>query len=278
MVAPRPINRIPQELLAATLYRVVHTDGGGQRHMLLPCLLVCQRWTDMLRHPNFRRGVVFSRSAKECARVNRRAFYQSLWNAGLKECHFWWESAWHGQLDLLDWANALRPAKLGGDRICAIAARRGHLDVLLWARRMGCADPEYTLVWAIKGGHLSMVNRLIEVDGWRTFGGHCHYLLAKRGYLDVLRRINEDGRNHAAEMCIGAAKGGRLEVLEWLLDSGCDFHTDAWYCAAGRGHLKVLQWAARRGFAWDKLVGYSAVINRRMDVLRWVVEDGHPFN
>ena len=96
--------------------------------------------------------------------------------------------------------------------ICAEAAKRGHLEMLQWARTNGCPWNKMTCAWGARGGHFEM-----------------------------LQWAHANGCPWDEWTCAYAAKGGHLEVLQWLRANGCPWNM--WTCsgAAGGGNLGVLQ-------------------------------------
>jgi len=73
------------------------------------------------------------------------------------------------------------------DRVCTHAARRGYLELLVWARGCGYKWNEWTFVAAARGGHLG-----------------------------VLKWLTENGCSWNSIAYSEAAEEGHLEVLEWL--------------------------------------------------------------
>ena len=84
--------------------------------------------------------------------------------------------------------------------LCRLAAKRGHLKVLQWARANGCHWDAYT----------------------------CS-LQQERGHLAVLQWARGNGCSWDAYTCSYAARGGRLEVLQWARANGCLW--DEWTCS-----------------------------------------------
>ncbi|CAN0426198.1 unnamed protein product, partial [Ectocarpus fasciculatus] len=53
---------------------------------------------------------------------------------------------------------------VGDDQLCETAARNGHLEILQWARRIGCPWEASTCYGAAENGHL-------EILQWATNNG-----------------------------------------------------------------------------------------------------------
>jgi hypothetical protein len=76
--------------------------------------------------------------------------------------------------------------------VCNYAARRGHLEVLQWARENGCHWDKWTCAYAAKCGH-----------------------------LEILQWARENGCPWDKWTCAYAAFRGHLEVLQWAHKNGC---------------------------------------------------------
>ena len=95
-----------------------------------------------------------------------------------------------GSVERLAWAKARGCPWV--DRICAWAARHGHLKVLKWAWERRCPWDNLTCAWAALNGHL-------EVPQW----------------------ARQHGCDWTRQTCLSAAFGGHLDVLRWSHEHGC---------------------------------------------------------
>src|SRR5260221_381167 len=101
-------------------------------------------------------------------------------------------------------------------------AKKGYLNLIIWAREQGCEWDSGTCSYAAKGGH-----------------------------LEVLKWARENGCEWNSSTCSNAASGGHLEVLKWAREHGCHWTSFTCSCAARRGHLEVLKWAREHGCKWN---------------------------
>ena len=92
------------------------------------------------------------------------------------------------------------------------AARRGHLEVLQWAREQGCP-------W----------------DSWNTCS-----TAAQGGHLYVLQYARAHGCPWDSRTCAHAARHGNLQVLKWAREHGCPWTTVARDAAATMGYFDNL--------------------------------------
>ena len=131
--------------------------------------------------------------------------------------------------------------------ICAEAAKRGHLEMLQWARANGCPWHEGTC--------------------WQA---------ALAGRLEVLQWARANGCPWNEVACAHAALGGHLEVLQWARANGCPWDEKTCAMAARKGHLQVLQWARANGCPWCEKTCEYAARKWQFQVLKWAIENGCP--
>jgi len=86
-------------------------------------------------------------------------------------------------------------------KICDLAAKKGALLALQWARENRCPWYEETCAYAALNGHLA-----------------------------TLRWARKNGCPCDKWTCANAAYGGHLEVLQWAHENGCEW--DSWTCAS----------------------------------------------
>ena len=103
-------------------------------------------------------------------------------------------------------------------KLCNMAAKDGHLEVLKWARENGCEWNSNTCANAAENGH-----------------------------LEVLKWARENGCEWNSNTCAYAAQNGHLEVLKWARENGCKWNSETCTYAAQNGHLEVLKWARENG-------------------------------
>jgi len=130
---------------------------------------------------------------------------------------------------------------------CALAAKGGHLAVLVWARAHGCPwRAECICAWAANSGHLAVLR-------WAREHGGCAW---------------------DARTCGGAAAGGHLAVLQWARAHGCPWDTATCAAAAAGGHLETLRWAREHDCPWDGLTCARAAAGEHQEVLQWALAHG----
>eukprot|EP00873_Tetraselmis_striata_P015248 jgi/Tetstr1/435512/TSEL_024416.t1 len=139
-----------------------------------------------------------------------------------------------------------RSRELAG-RLCAAAARDGHLQLLVWAREAGCPLDETTCSAAAAGGHLA-----------------------------VLRWARANGCPWTSQTCAYAPEGGHMAVLAWAREAGCPWDESTCSFAARAGQLGVLRWARARGCPWNCLTCAYAALGGHLAVLVWAHANGFP--
>jgi hypothetical protein len=66
------------------------------------------------------------------------------------------------------------------------------------------------------------------------------------------------------------AKKGYLNLLKWARINGCSFSKHTCSCAVSYGHLEVLKWLKENGCPWNKSTCSYAVYGRQLEVLKWL--------
>jgi hypothetical protein len=96
--------------------------------------------------------------------------------------------------------------------LCTLAASRGLVHVLQWAKQQGAVFNEDTMAHAAAYGHIAV----------------CEYLLAQQCPCDD-------------RVCFAAASCCQLETLRWLFEQGCPYNAEMlWITAAEHGHISIL--------------------------------------
>ncbi|KAG5190987.1 hypothetical protein JKP88DRAFT_296870 [Tribonema minus] len=189
-------------------------------------------------------------------------------------------------------------------RTCAGAPKTGDFAMLFWARANNCpwddstacealqrddftmlewmTNAGFTIKWvaeamtAARRGHLEVLRQLHQQGHIPDFNEQC--LAAEGGHLEVLKWLWELGGLYSEDVSTLAAAGGHLHVIEWLVDTipgAVDEDTCA--MAAQFGHLHVLRFAHERGCPWDSRVCRVAAHKGHLDVLRYAREHGCPW-
>ncbi len=102
------------------------------------------------------------------------------------------------------------------DVICAMAAGKGALATLQWARKNGCFWDAWTCTYAAKGGHLK-----------------------------ILQWAHENGCEWDEWTCANAAWKGHLSILRWAHENGCPWNKGyCWHVANEYNHSAAEAWIA----------------------------------
>ncbi len=126
------------------------------------------------------------------------------------------------------------------------AAKNGQLNVFDWAKENGYKDTCNSIFFAVKYGHLPLVQWLSRHCIWDN------------------------------DICTNSAKRGHLHILQWAHKS--NFRWDEITCATASLHnqLPCLKYARENGCKWDKNVYLHAKNNSHMELLNWAIENGCP--
>ncbi len=135
--------------------------------------------------------------------------------------------------------------------ICEVAAARGHLNVLQWARSRGYPWTKRVFAKAAKYGHLHVL-KWAHASGCPPNNKKLCEIATMRGDREILAWAQSVGYSWHSDMCAIAAAEGNLELLKWLRDDAiqpaiCPW--DIWTCigAAAWMHMPTLEWAINNG-------------------------------
>jgi hypothetical protein len=187
-----------------------------------------------------------------------------------------------GRLDVLRWMRAnLTPqdaeACAWTAYDCALAATRGHLEMIKYLRENDCPwDPEASQ-FAARYGHLDVLRWIWNEGG--PWPASVITMAASGGHIDILQWL------HTGQiMClvfpsvsVAAAANGRTDVLRWLHANGMTvWNGNVCAAAAANGHLETLQWLRANDCPWDELTCDFAVKMGHTEILKWAIANGAP--
>ena len=169
-----------------------------------------------------------------------------------------------------------------------LAAARGDLEMLPWARERGCPWHSLTCDAALKSGHLMVLKwALSHGCRWSEEGDLCRDAAAT-GNLQRLMLAREYDCPWDESTCACAAGNGHLMLLRWAREHGClwredlddaeDPDMDCCELAALGGHLEVLKWLREHECPWNEDMCEAAAVGGHLEVLKWVREWGCPWD
>lgn len=189
-------------------------------------------------------------------------------------------AAWAGDLEALRTAASDAGSAWASQSACRsvtdIAARGGHLELLMWARVEGCPWSRSTCRAAARFGHLNLL-QWVRGQGCPWNEDTCSYA-ARGGHLAVLKWSREQGCPWNEDTCSYAAKSGHVGVLQWARQQGCPWNEDTCSYAANSGHFGVLQWARQQGCPWNADTCSGAAGGGHVEILQWAREQGCPWD
>ena len=130
------------------------------------------------------------------------------------------------------------------ERVCNVAASRGSVRLLKWARENNRA--------------------------WSTYAC-CH--AATNGHLPALQYLHENGCPWNSKTCHYAAEHGHLHVLKYLHQNGCHWNSYSCSYAAANGHLPALQYLHENGCPWSSNTCQHAAVHKHWDCLQYLVDN-----
>lgn len=220
---------------------------------------------------------------------------------------------WLGVARLISksFAEAIREAELKDGRRFPVdvASLCSRMDLLLWARGLGCPWGRSLLVAVARAGDLGMLQWAAESLGkdlcdcldetifasaagsggldkmeWLSsqgcrMGPGATAAAARAGSLDALSWLRARRCPWNMSTCTAAAEGGHADVLAWAIDQRCP-HSKAYTaaCAARLGRIGVLEWAWQRRWTFTAFACEQAARAGQLEALRWLRGRGCPWN
>ena len=159
-------------------------------------------------------------------------------------------------------------------KLCTIAAKRGYINTLRWARDHRCGWIADTCKAAAEGGHLDCLIWLREHGCAWDKREMCN-AAAKSGNVSCMKWLREQGCLWSAKTCRFAAWEGHFDCLMWLREHGCEWDSDTCLSAARGGYFDCLIWAREHGCPWDPLACKQvAQDNNNIDIVEWITSQG----
>jgi hypothetical protein len=129
---------------------------------------------------------------------------------------------------------------------------------------------------ATKKGHLEVVKWLhqngLPLNSWTCRNA------ALSGNLELLQWARENGCNWGKEIFSNAATAGHLHILIWAKENGCPLYVNLCTTAVGAGNMEILMWAIENGFPLKESACTSAAHNANFKMLKFLYENGAPLN
>jgi hypothetical protein len=158
-----------------------------------------------------------------------------------------------------------------------VAGRYGTAASLAAARELGMRPSPATLLGAVEGNQLAVV-QLLNAQGC-SYSWSVAEAAAKRGDMQILRWLRERGcawNNVTILRC--AVASGSVEMTAWVKQQPgvvCDEHTMT--AAAKMGYTAVCECLHADLCTWNADACDAATRNNHADTLRWLHEHGCPW-
>jgi hypothetical protein len=150
-------------------------------------------------------------------------------------------AAQHGHVNILQWGLQRGDDIFDPNRFpdrCKVAAARGHLSVLQFARKHG-------------------------QDMSENFYPNICSAAARHGQLNILMWVRNNNLLWDSDICAQATSGGHLQVLQWLTEQGCPWNSNMSLVATQAAclsyprspagtRLAVLEWVLQKTHPEDK--------------------------
>lgn len=136
----------------------------------------------------------------------------------------------------------------------------------------------YVCTFATKGKNLSFIEWLFKnfhKQLKENIMAHkmIYFNAAEMNRKDIIQSVSDNGFYEFRQFskCIyHAAKKGHLELIKWLMENGCKWDESACSIAAKNGYLEIIQWAISNNLAWNPNICFrDAAIEGHLEILKW---------
>lgn len=191
-----------------------------------------------------------------------------------------------------------------------VAASRGYINIVKFFIDHGVRDLYPALMLAVKGGHLEVVNILLNymknksvINHGITFAAYNGYIeltalilqwseepsnksnideyntaiayAARRGHFDIVKMIMDKGFGDPDLTMTEAAKGGYINIIHAMIDFGANLFDDAMINAAEYGYIKVVKLMIDRGAREYLKALYQAAKGGHLNIVKLLIKKGH---
>ena len=213
-----------------------------------------------------------------CSRAN--ILFRTAALEGKLEILIWGEDSGYELKKLLGYRVGSREYSIHPPRnnqnIIAYAARKGHLNVVQYMRKLGIGWDERTCRFAAMNGHLELL-KWCRANQCTWDDRTCAYA-ALNGHFELLKWARANHCPWDEGTCANAAAGGHLKLLKWARTNGCPWNTLTCSNAARKGHLDVLKFARANQCPTNEKTCEFAAENGHLELLQWARADGCAFN
>lgn len=174
---------------------------------------------------------------------------------------------------------AARFGALTSKKLTIIAAQSGCLELLRWARSIGCTWDDSVFLTACESNLINILEQLVAEGSLRPAGVIACKAAARKGHTIALQWLREHGFSWNKEVTGLAAAYGHLEALQFLFAEGCPWGEVICEHAVSSGDLNVLRWVHAQGCPLLLGSGYTAACQPGdIEMLRWLFENNAPLD
>lgn len=182
-------------------------------------------------------------------------------------------AAYFNRRNVIEWA--MRSGHyLRDTSYCQWAAKGGHLELLLWMRKVGFEWDSTVLTAAASIGDIVMIERLISLGAPSC--DMAPAAAALHGHAEALELLINRGCATSSHIMRNAANGGHLHCIKIAHAHGIPWDNETCLFAARNGHLDVLRWVRAHGCPWTYDVISQSRVNGKDQVLNWAIAHGCP--
>lgn len=204
-----------------------------------------------------------------------------------------------GCMQLLEWVISIGHPQVEG--LCTLAASKGNLKLLQWAREkklpwdkkttLAAVWNAETFLWAVENGCpwddtvFEQVEAQDNVAQLKWLAKQVKQMaqiaisrLSKKQSLAELQQMHAEGIPAKFLICKETIFEGRIEILEWAVSVKAELPPHLCAYAAAVNNLTILQFLRAHGAPYDPFTCINAIAGGHMDLLKWAHADGAPLH
>ncbi|KXZ49043.1 hypothetical protein GPECTOR_23g13 [Gonium pectorale] len=170
--------------------------------------------------------------------------------------------------------------------LAPLAARAGHLHVLVWLLGPQWAEPvvldEYVFTAAVASGSVELLAWLRQRGC--PWGSSAFAAAAEAGGVELLAWLRQRGCPYSRHVYTVAAEAGCVAALEWLAEQGCLMEESGqpYAKACANGDMAAARCLRRLGVPWGPTghvflgAAEQGFLQAPLPLLRWLLREGCP--
>ena len=168
-----------------------------------------------------------------------------------------------------------------GHKSIEVAARRGHLKMLVYIAECRALCTQCAGTGASSGGHLGVLRWLFPGSKWCADQESGLFMrnAVMGGFLPMVRWIHQKGQELNKELLETSITHANLDMVKYIHHHKTweEYPTSALLRAALRGHLEIMQWLREQGYPWSDGICMLLAKRGHIEAIKYARAHGCPW-